>query len=86
MEGCARKAWVVSIGRRRGRGSVSEYCFFYVGYPTRQSATDAIRRSLNSQIDLRRVKAERELRSEEIARERLRCREVRYAAKGSTPP
>ena len=86
MEECARKAWIVSIARRRGNGSFSEFCFFYVGHPTRQSATDAVRRSLNSQIDLRRVKAERELRSDEIAKEGLRCREVRYAAKGTTPP
>ena len=83
---CARKGWVVSIGRRRSSGSFPEYYFFYVGHPTRQSATDAVRRSLNSQIDLRRVKAERELRSEEIAKEGLRFREVRFAAKGSTPP
>jgi hypothetical protein len=83
MEECARKAWVVSIGRRRRGGVFFEYCFFYVGHPTRQSAVDAVRRSLSSQIDLRRVKAERELSSDEIAKEGLRYRQVKYAAKGS---
>lgn len=84
MEQYARMAWVVSIGRRHRSGFVG-YCFFYVGHPTRQSATDAVRRSLNSQIDLRRVKAERELRSDEIAKEGLRYREVRYVARGARP-
>ena len=86
MEECARKAWVVSIGRRQRGGVFFEYCFFYVGHPTRQSAVDAVRRSLSSQIDLRRVKAERELSSNEIAKEGLRYRQVKYAAKGSAPP
>jgi len=44
-----------------------------------------VRRSLSSQIDLRRVKAERELSSDEIAKERLRYRQVKYAAKRSAP-
>ena len=85
MEDCARKAWVVSIRRQRRGGLSPEYCFFYVGHPTRQSATDAVRRSLHSQIDLRRVKAEREMRLEEIAEERLRYRQIKYAAKGTAP-
>jgi hypothetical protein len=86
MEDCARKAWVVSIGRRQRGGVSFEYCFFYVGHPTRQSAVDAVRRNLSSQIELRRVKAERELSSGEIAKEGLRYRQVKYAAKGFTPP
>jgi hypothetical protein len=77
----AKKAWVVSIARRHRSGLFFECSFFYVGHPTRQSATDAVRRNL-PQVDLRRVKAERELRSEEIAKAGLRYREVKLAAKG----
>lgn len=65
---------------------VFEYCFYYVGHPTRQSAVDAVRRRLTLQIDLRRVKAERELSSDEIAKQGLHYWQVKYAAKGCAPP
>lgn len=81
----ARKAWVVSIGHRYQNGRLVELRFFYVGHPTKQSAVDALRRSVGPRGNLRRVRAERELSVDEIARQSLGYRQVKYFAKGKAP-
>jgi len=81
----ARKAWVVSIGHRYQNGKFVEFRFFYVGHPTKQSAVDALRRNVGSRASLRRVKAERELSADEIAKQNLGYRQVKYFAKGAAP-
>lgn len=86
MTELARRAWVVSIGHRFQNGAFVEFLFFYVGHPTRQSAVDALRRNVGPKINLRRVKAERELSAEEIAEQRLQYRQVRYFAKRTISP
>lgn len=86
MTELARKAWVVSIGHRFQNGKFVEFLFFYVGHPTKQSAVDALRRNIGPKVNLRRVKAERELSAEEIAKQSLQYRQVRYFAKRAVSP
>jgi hypothetical protein len=81
----ARKAWVVSVGHRYQNGKFVEFRFFYVGHPTKQSAVDALRRNVGPRTNLRRVKAERELGADEIAKHSLGYRQVKYFAKGAAP-
>ena len=81
----ARRAWVVSIGHRYQNGKFVEFRFFYVGHPTKQSAVDALRRNVGPRANLRRVKAERELSVDEIAKQRLGYRQVKYIARGAAP-
>jgi hypothetical protein len=81
----ARKAWVVSIGHRYQNGRLVELRFFYVGHPTKQSAVDALRRNIGPRVNLRRVRAERELSMDEISRQSLGYRQVKYIAKGMAP-
>jgi hypothetical protein len=47
---------------------------------------DALRRNIGPKINLRRVKAERELSAEEIAEQRLQYRQVSYFAKRAISP
>ena len=75
----------MSIGHRYQNGKFVEFRFFYVGHPTKQSAVDALRRNVGPRANLRRVKAERELSVDEIAKQRLGYRQVKYIARGAAP-